>query len=262
MELQKVIGLRRSVRWLDPDRPVERDKLQMMLEAARRASHWGNVQSLRAVVVEKSSASPELLEQLGGHVGSYQLSLAPVVIVWFLDDASVDEQGTRLHEIVDARAMGVDHAKTKDYLDKTLIPFFTRIRDQMKRPGPSEIDCGQGIAQATLVAFEQGLGTCLLGGANLDKLAGALSLPETARILLLQTVGYPLEDVEASGQRPRLPFEELYKLNGYHQPFSRSEEVVRQLEKSGLIRPVGPDDIERRNAELARIAEQYDLPPY
>jgi nitroreductase len=51
MELREVIGRRRSTRFLLPHRPVEPEKIQRMLEAARLASHWGNVQSLRAIVV-------------------------------------------------------------------------------------------------------------------------------------------------------------------------------------------------------------------
>lgn len=262
MELQKVIGLRRSVRFLDPEREVEREKLQMMLEAARRCSHWGNVQSLRAVVVERKTAPPEVLDNLDAMVGGYQIKVAPVVIVWYLDAAAVDEQPDRLHEIVDARAMGVNHGETKQYLEEKLIPFFQRITDHMKRPGPSEIDCGQGIAQATLIAFEQGLGTCLLGGTKLEKLVQVMELPPEARVLLLQTVGYPAEDVEASGQRPRLPFERLYHLNKFGNAFPRDEKVVKQLEESGLIQAVGPDDEERRDKELAELQAKYNLPPY
>lgn len=260
MELQRVIGLRRSVRFLDPTRPVERAKVQKMLEAARRASHWGNVQSLRAVVVERATAPATLLEAMGGHVGAYQIEKAPVVIVWYLDAAAVDEQPTRLREIIDARAMGVDHAKTVHYLENSLIPFFAKLTDKMKEPGPSEIDCGQGIAQATLVAFDQGLGCCLIGGAKLDNLIEHLGLPAESRVLLLQTVGYPAEDVEASGQRPRLPFETLFHLNHFQTPFPRDPDVVEQLRASGMIDRIGPDDRERRDRELAELQERFGYP--
>ena len=37
MEFKEVIGRRRSIRFFDPDRPVEREKIQKMLEAARLA---------------------------------------------------------------------------------------------------------------------------------------------------------------------------------------------------------------------------------
>ena len=101
----------------------------------------------------------------------------------------------------------------------------------------NEIDCGQGIAQATLMAFEQGLGTCCLGSANPDAIrTEARDLPDSCRVLVTQTVGYPAESPEAGGQRPRLPFEELFQLNGYGNPFPRSKEVVEELDpKDGMI---------------------------
>ena len=71
MELRRVIGNRRSMRFLLPHKPVEPEKIQRMLEAARIASHWGNVQSLRAVVVFRDKAYREaqyffLTEWTGG----------------------------------------------------------------------------------------------------------------------------------------------------------------------------------------------------
>ena len=50
MELKEVIGRRRSIRFLRPYKPVERAKIQKMLEAARLASFWGNVQALGFVL--------------------------------------------------------------------------------------------------------------------------------------------------------------------------------------------------------------------
>ena len=41
MELREVIGRRRSIRFLRPYIPVEPEKIQMMFEAARIATHWG-----------------------------------------------------------------------------------------------------------------------------------------------------------------------------------------------------------------------------
>ena len=51
MELREVMGCRRSIRFLRPYQSVEKWKIQYMFEAARVASHWGNVQSLRGVAV-------------------------------------------------------------------------------------------------------------------------------------------------------------------------------------------------------------------
>ena len=97
MELKEAIGRRRSMRFLRPYKPVEREKLQKMLEAARLASFWGNVQALCAVVIERATAPAEVLKALptGTAIGGFQFRLAPVVIVWTLDWARVDEQGKR-----------------------------------------------------------------------------------------------------------------------------------------------------------------------
>ena len=38
MEFKEVVGRRRSIRFFDPEKPVEREKIQKILEAARLAS--------------------------------------------------------------------------------------------------------------------------------------------------------------------------------------------------------------------------------
>jgi nitroreductase len=259
VELKEVIGRRRSIRFLRPDKPVEREKIQKMLEAARLASFWGNVQALKAVVIERATAPREVLEALpvGTAIAGFQFRFAPVIIVWFLDWNAVRVQGQRLHELADAGAMGVDLAKTHAYLDETLIPFFERGNEKIRAAGLTEMDCGQGIAQATLVAFEEGLGTCLLGALSDRKLKRVLGLPADSKILVLQTVGYPREDPEAGGQRPRLPFEERFFLNRFGDPFPRDERVVRELEEAKMLQRPAP--LPGRREELRRLAREYGL---
>jgi nitroreductase len=259
MELKEVIGRRRSTRFLRPYKPVEREKLQKMLEAARLASFWGNVQALSAVVIERVSAPAEVLKALptGTAIGGFQFRLAPVVIVWTLDWARVAEQGKRLHELVDAGALGIDPEKSHAYMDETLIPFFQAATDAIRQGGLTEVDCGQGIAQATLVAFDEGLGTCLIGCPNDRKLRRALALPDTVKVLVLQTVGYAAEDPEAGGQRPRLPFERRFSLNRWDAPFPRDERVVQELVTAKMIRPTAP--LAYRREELRWLQAQYGL---
>jgi hypothetical protein len=90
------------------------------------------------------------------------------------------------------------------------------------------------------MAYEQGLGTCCLGTPFADKIRQNLGLPDGCRVLLLQTVGYPAESPEAGGQRPRLPFEKLFHMNGYGKPFPRSEEVVEELRRDRLFQEPAP----------------------
>jgi len=247
MELREVIGRRRSIRFLLPYKPVEPEKIQRMFEAARIASHWGNVQSLRGLAVFRDSAPQETLDALQAPIAGYQIRLAPVVIVWYLETAAVDEQSDRLRELLKAGALGFGKDK-EEALETQLIPIFEGLRESFKQPGLNEVDCGQGIAQATLVAFEQGLGTCCLGTPYGEQIRQGLGLPETCRILLLQTVGYPAESPEAGGQRPRQPFEKIFQMNNYNTPFPRSAEVVEELKKDKMLQDPAP--MPWREAEL------------
>jgi nitroreductase len=256
MELREVIGRRRSIRFLLPYKPVEPEKIQRMLEAARIASHWGNVQSLRALVVFRDTAPPETVEALLAPIAGYQIRLAPVVIVWYLETAAVDEQSDRLRELLRVGALGFGPDK-QEALEKQVIPIFDSLRESLKQPGLGEVDCGQGIAQATLVAFEMGLGTCCLGTPYGEDIRKKLGLPDTCRVLVLQTVGYPAESPEAGGQRPRQPFEKLFQMNSYATPFPRSGDVVAELEADGMLQRPAP--VPWREAELEYLKKALGL---
>jgi nitroreductase len=256
MELREVIGNRRSIRFMRPYRPVEPEKVQRMLEAARLASHWGNVSALRAVVVFRDSAPKEVLDAIVAPIAGFQIRRAPVVIVWYLDTEAIDDQANRLRELLKAGALGVGEGKEKA-LETQLIPIFAGILDKMKEPGMTEVDCGQGIAQATLMAYEQGLGTCCLGTPNGDRIRASLGMPETCRVLLIQTVGYPLESPEAGGQRPRRPFGELFHMNRYGEPFPRDERVVEELKADRMLQAPGP--LPYREAELDFLQKALEI---
>ncbi|MBW2245090.1 MAG: nitroreductase family protein [Deltaproteobacteria bacterium] len=260
MEVQEAIGTRRTYRYLLPYKPVELAKIQKMLEAARIASHWGNVQALKAVVVERATASKEVLESLAAPVAGFQIDQAPVVIVWWLDFAALDDQPNRLRELVNARVLGIDHEKASNALESFLIPFFEKVMPILKESGLTEMDCGQGIAQATLVAIDQGLGTACLSTAKEADIKQNLDLPETAKVLVLQCVGYPAESIEAGGQRPRRPFESLFSLNSVNDPFPRQETVVEELKQSRLIQPGAP--LPWRQEELTYLQKALDLPDF
>jgi nitroreductase len=191
MELREVIGNRRSIRYLDPDKPVELDKIQRMLEAARVASHFGNNSAVRALVVHRETATEEQLASLPSPVGGFQMKLAPVVIIWYVEGDAMDEAGQRLRELVHCGALGYGPNKI-DELEQTLVPLFDSIGEALKGPGMVDMDLGQAVAQATLMAFEQGLGACCQGSADWSKVEKAFGLPASCRIVVVQTVGYPL----------------------------------------------------------------------
>ncbi|MGE3775407.1 MAG: nitroreductase family protein, partial [Gammaproteobacteria bacterium] len=147
--------------------------------------------------------------------------------------------------------------KSHQYLDEVLIPFFDQAMEGIKDRGITETDCGQGIAQATLVAYEEGLGTCVLAAFAGKKLRRALRMPDECEILLLQTVGYPAEDPTAGGQRPKLPFEQKFSLNRVGEPFPRSAAVVEELTRAGMLCETAP--LPYRAEELRFLQAQYGL---
>ncbi len=271
MELKQAIGIRRTIRFYNPSRNVEREKIQKMLEAARLASFWGNVQALRAIVMFRDSSPPEKWDALVAPLGTAQLKHAPVVILWYwVEEAIYDRatghptQGDRLHELIEARVMGVNKAAEHQFLDQVLIPYFKLNYDGIMQTGLTDMDCGQGIAQATLVAYDEGLGTCCIGTGSLDgprekKMRKLFKLPESAHLLVLMTVGYPLEQREAGGQRPKLPFEQLYFINEHGHAFERDPAVVEELKRDGMLQASAP--LEYRQKELEFLHKALDLVP-
>jgi nitroreductase len=260
MELRETIGRRRSIRFVRPYKAVEPEKIQMMFEAARIASHWGNVQSLRGIAVFRNTASQQELDALQAPIAGWQIRKAPVVILWYCDPTAVDEQSDRLRELLGVGALGFGSKEDKQKaLEEQLIPIFDGIKEGLKEPGLNEIDCGQGIAQATLMAYELGLGTCcLVSPAGAEVLKG-LGVPDHCRFLLLQTVGYPAEHWEAGGQRPRQAFEKLFSMNHYDQAFPRSEAVVAELTRDKFFTTPAP--LPEREEELEFLQRGLEVDP-
>src|SRR5436309_590195 len=59
MEFQQVLGIRRSIRYFEPNKPVEQEKIQKILEACRIASCAVNAHWLKADVVKKYTKVPD-----------------------------------------------------------------------------------------------------------------------------------------------------------------------------------------------------------
>ena len=228
-----------------------------MLEAARIASHFGNNSAACALVIHRDTATDEQIASLHSPVGGFQMKLAPVIILWYVEGNAMDEAGERLRELVACGVLGYGPNKHKE-LEETLVPLFNRIGEALKGPGMVDMDLGQAVAQATLMAFEQGLGTCCQGSADWSVVEKAFGLPESCRIVVAQTVGYPLESADGGGQRPRLPFEQLFRLNSFDSPFPRSGAVVEELTRGGLFQESAPRP--GREEEIEAIRARYDLP--
>src|SRR6185295_4588133 len=99
MQFKEVIGRRRSIRFFDPERPVEREKIQKMLEAARLASCAVNAHWAKAIVGFRDDLTDDQLKRLKTPVAGLNTELAPVHIHWFMDAGVVQKnEGSRLKE--------------------------------------------------------------------------------------------------------------------------------------------------------------------
>ena len=74
MEFKEVVGRRRSIRYFQSWRKVEREKIQIMLEAARLASCAVNATFLKAIVVIRDDIPRETLDALKTPVSALTLS--------------------------------------------------------------------------------------------------------------------------------------------------------------------------------------------
>ena len=203
MELKEIIGRRRSIRIFATYRPVERAKIQKMLEAARRASCAGNVMNTRGVVIWREKASKKLIDSIKLPISYQQMQTAPVFIFWYAECLAYEGEHwvERVTELAETRRLGADLEQTREEIKTKLAPAFMAIDPMVSGGSPGAImDCGQAIAQATLIAYDEGLGSCLMGGPVLDRLGKRLKIPETGIPLCLQAVGYPAESWEAGGQ--------------------------------------------------------------
>jgi len=144
------------------DKPIEREKIERCLEAARLAPSANNSQPWSFIVVDDPKLKEAVARKTFDRVISFnKFSLqAPVLIVLLSERPS----------------------------------FFSRIGSAVKDKQFSLIDIGITAEHLCLQAAEEGLGTCMLGWFNEKGVKKLLNIPFTKRIELIITIGYPESD--------------------------------------------------------------------
>jgi len=260
VEFKEIVGRRRSIRFFEPDKPVEREKIQTILEAARLASCAVNAQWLRAIVVNRDDLPEEKLNQLKTPVAALTLDLAPVHIYFFCDLGIVTRiKGSRLKELVDVGALAPSHGWSHKFVDDFVYPQILEPMTKNREGylGAAMADCGGAVHQALLTAFDEGLGACL-NTPNPMLTKQVLGAPEEWVSLWVMLLGYPAESWEAGGQRPRPPFEELYFEGDASTPFKRDPAVVERLKSEKMIQAPAP--LPGRKEEIRALIDRLGLP--
>ncbi len=161
--------------------PVEKEKIERCLEAARLAPSACNAQPWKFVVVDK----PELKEQVANAARAEMLNMnkfaneAPVIIAIVMEPANVT----------------------------------STLGSKIKRKHYPLMDIGVAAEHICLQATEEGLGSCMIGWLNEKKVKKTLGVPSARRIPLLITLGYPSKQQES--WRPRKDFDEVVVYNKY-----------------------------------------------
>ncbi len=258
MELKEVIGRRRSIRFYLPYRQVEREKVQKMLEAARRASCVGNVNSARGIIIWRDQASPELMKAITPPLAYQQMQTAPCFVLWYHETMAY-EHGKWMHDLMglaETRRIGMDIEQTKQDFQR-VVGGAAGHWQQIAMEPLAFMDLGLAVCQAMLVAYDEGLGVCCMGGLRLQEVARILKLPETAVPVCLMSVGYPAESWEAGGQTLKAPFESIFCEMEYGQPFVEDPAVTEELAREKLVQE--PPPLPWREAELQYLARALGL---
>jgi nitroreductase len=258
MEYQEVVGTRRSIRFFEPDKPVEMEKIQKILEACLRASCAVNAHWLKAVVVKRDDVSPDDLEKMKNPVQALVIQLAPVHIYFYCDLGVVNQiKGARLKELHDKGALNPTHGWSYKFVDEVVYPQILKpLTENPAYPIAAAFDCGIAACQGLLMAFDLGLGACLTAFVA-DVVRKYTKVPDSFIPLYVLNVGYPAESKEAGGQRPRPPFEEQYFLGAHGKPFPRDAKVVEELKKSKMIQPAAM--LPGRKEEVRELARRLGL---
>jgi nitroreductase len=175
MDVLEAISTRRSIRRFQ-ERPVEAEKLRTVLEAARLAPSWANLQCWRFVLVQDAQDRARLSEYafveaffapLGYKFNPAQKGVAeaPVVIVACADPEKSGNLGEQ--------------------------PYYLA-------------DLGIAAQSLMLAAHAQGLGTVFVGVFDEEKVRELLGIPASIRIVGLFPLGYAREEKKEGPPRKAL----------------------------------------------------------
>ena len=169
MEAMENILTRRSVR-IYRDTPVYRETLDTILAAAQMAPSWKNTQTSGYIVITTPEMKAALMEALPPY-NAKTVSTAPVVVV----------MTTRKKRCAYERDGS----------------FSTKKEDRWEM-----FDAGIACQTLCLAAWAQGLGTCIMGIYDEDRVPTLLDVPEDQYVTAIVSMGYPAESPTAPKRKP------------------------------------------------------------
>jgi nitroreductase len=257
----RALGDRRSIRYFDPDRTVERWKIEAMLQAARFASCQGNINATEAVVI-RADSSPvwDELEECVSGFNVQIINQSSHLIIWLTNlnawyGRAIDGISALSLSGATARYHGWNYEFTMTQTLPRLMSFPTERTENLLR-----FETGQAVGNAIAAGVGLGVGSCLIAfGRKPGGVEKALGLPPHYRFTWGHAVGYAAEGAEAGGQRPRLRMEALFHEDAFGTPFRSDPRVVDLLRAKGLIQDQAP--LPGRFDEMTALAERFGRDP-
>ena len=181
MIFKELILARQSVRRY-ADMPVEPEKLNLCLEAARLAPSASNSQPWKFIVVNQEPLRTEIAKATYSDIkliNKFTIQ-APLLIVIVMEKAKL----------------------------------ITRLAMMVKKKEWPLIDIGITASHFCLQATELGLGSCMIGWFDEEKIKKLLQIPSDKSIGLLITLGYAEEGYPLR-TKIRKPMDEILRYNTY-----------------------------------------------
>lgn len=223
MEVTDCLQSWKSIRRYKTD-PIPENKLLLVLEAARRAPSWSNLQPWHFIVVKEEDIKGKLSTL---SMGQRLIRQAPVVIVCCGNLQGLGKSAHReaLRDLVAAGAIKIP----PELMDKAVIENPILGPSVMESSVATAILLENLAIAYTFMAVEatnQGLGCCIIGGLGnpLNKqmtelyndITKALEIPDNLQMLRLLTLGFPDENPQL---RPRKNLRDIASLEKYQAKF-------------------------------------------
>lgn len=181
MEFNELIQQRQSVRRYQ-NIPVEREKIEKLIEAVHLAPSACNSQPWKLIIVDEAEIKNEVAKATFNKAVSFNkfATEAPVIAVLVIEKAKL----------------------------------IAQIGGSIKNQEYPHYDIGIAATHFCLQAEELGLGTCMIGWFDEKKIQQLLNIPKKRKIGLLITLGYSPEDYKLR-KKIRKPTDEICGFNSY-----------------------------------------------
>lgn len=209
MDFLELASRRQSTRKYDINRPVEPEKIERIIEAARLAPSACNAQPWHFVVVNKAELMDKAVDAISNPAeGETQ----PVHFV-IVDEP---ELKNKVADAASARLLGMNHftkqAPIHILLVEEKVNLSSGIGGVIKDKHFAYVDIGIAASHICLAAEAEGLGSCILGWFNESKIKKLLNIPDSKRVILDILIGYPAQELRP---KKRKSTDEIVSYNTY-----------------------------------------------